>query len=208
MPDTNEPVLVRFKFQGYNRHGARVWQTVEAPTVDVAKRLLREQGYRIERIWQAFDWRRSPLVWLGVLIVAAALGVAFVWQPLVGVAGTIVLVLVAAAVLERVRREHFDAQRKRLQLAAVQSQRAHLAWMEERRKREEVLLDLSVQRIGQQLQQRRQEEEATLIRLEATEATLPDMQQRGELRRELERKRAEIVRLEAELRRLEAESRG
>lgn len=206
-PNSPTEPRARFRFHGYNRHGVRVRQSVEAPTVDEAKRMLRDQGYRIERIWVAFDWRRSPWIWGGALLVVAGLVAAFMWLPLVAAAVSILLAVAIAVVVERERRDRLDSQQKRLRVAAVQSQQAHLKLLDERRKREEVLLDLAVQRIVQQLRQRRQEEEATLIQLEATEQTLAEGNHHVDLRRELERKRAEIVRLEAELRRLESSSR-
>lgn len=171
---------------------------------DEAKQTLAAQGYRIERIWAATDWTRSPLVWLLAAIAASGLVALTVWFPALGIAASIVLGLVGAWALERHRRQEFDAQHHRLKIAVARSHRAQLRLLNERRKREEVLLDLAVQRILAQLRQRRQEEEDTLVMLGSSEDTLLDDYKRSELRRELERKRSEIVRLESELRRIEA----
>ncbi len=201
---TFDPGVTRYHFEGYNRHGVRVWQLIDAATPEDAKRTLREQGYRIERIWQAFDWRHSPAVWVAGAVSLLILLVAFLIVPLVGVAVTISLTVIAAAALERHRRNLYKSNEQRLRIAVVQSQQAHLRVLENRRQREEVLLDLAVQRIVHQLSQRRNEAEATLMQLEVAEDTLIDFQTKSGLLRQLDQKRAEIAKLESELQRMKA----
>lgn len=192
----------RFNFRGTNRYGAPVRQTIEAGSIDEARELLRQQGFRVDSISEEIAWHRSPAFWGLLIVAAAALAVVLIVAPLVGILCAVLIVIVLSGIWEGRRRQRHHDEQRQLHIAASQAERSQLEQLAARRRQEEIALNLAVQRIVMQLQTKRAEESETLLELTEYEATMPDLGEHRKLREMLEAKRAEIRALEAELGRL------